>query len=61
MHHSPRGAYDMSVLQTEELVGHEWEADRRLCLGSVLGIVSVAVTYGGSGEGSTQVVSFRFT
>jgi hypothetical protein len=54
----------MSVLHHDELIGHEWEADRRLNRGSTLGIVNAA---GHSwrvglepGEGSTQVVSLRF-
>jgi hypothetical protein len=45
------------------LVGHEWEADRCFCRGSVPGVVSAVghlwrVSLG-SGEGSTGVVSLR--
>jgi hypothetical protein len=32
----------MSALQPEGLVGHEWEADQRLCRGLVPGVVNVA-------------------
>jgi hypothetical protein len=32
----------MSALQTEGLIGHEWEADLRLCRGSVRGVVNAA-------------------
>jgi hypothetical protein len=32
----------MSALQAEGLVGHEWEADQRLCRGLVSGVVNVA-------------------
>jgi hypothetical protein len=55
----------MSVLQPKGLVGHVWEADRRLNRGSTPGIVN-AVGHSWQvglelGEGSTRVVSLRFS
>jgi hypothetical protein len=51
----------MSVMQPEGFVGHEWEADRCSCRGSVSHMVNVAsylrrVSLGPS-AGSTRVVT----
>jgi hypothetical protein len=55
----------MSATQSEGLLGHEWEVDRRLCHGSAPGVVNATGHLWqvglGPGEGSTRVVSLWFT
>jgi hypothetical protein len=59
-----RSAHSGLVPIGHECAGHKWKAKRRLCRGSVTGVVDVVGqlwwTSLGLGEGSTRVVSLRF-
>jgi hypothetical protein len=64
MRRMARGLKVMSALHPDGLVAHEWEEDRRLCHGLVLGVVNatnhLCLVGLGPGERSTRVVSLWF-
>jgi hypothetical protein len=63
-HECAAGRGVRGALQPNGLIGHEWEADRRLCRGLVLGIVNATdhLWWVGlrSDEGSTRVIPLWF-